>query len=86
MEISSPPAHRLPKPSTAARLGMRRELAEARAALAVLGSRDRVLECAVAANAAYIVSGDRRHLLPLGAFRGIAIVSAADFLALVPKL
>jgi putative PIN family toxin of toxin-antitoxin system len=45
---------------------------------------DRVLECAVAAHADYIVTGDRRHLLPLGTFRGIAIISAADFLALVP--
>lgn len=46
---------------------------------------DRVLECAVAAQADYIVTGDRRHLLPLGSFRGIAIISAADFLALVPE-
>lgn len=42
---------------------------------------DRVLECAVAADATYIVTGDRRHLLPLGSFRGISIVSPADFLA-----
>lgn len=46
---------------------------------------DRVLECAVAAGAAYIVTGDRRHLLPLGSFRGIRIVSAADFLTAVPE-
>lgn len=46
---------------------------------------DRVLECAVAAGATYIVTGDRRHLLPLGTFRGIAIISAADFLARVPE-
>lgn len=46
---------------------------------------DRVLECAVAAQADYIVSGDRRHLLPLGRFRQILIVSPADFLALVPE-
>lgn len=45
---------------------------------------DRVLECAVAANATYIVSGDRRHLLSLGNFRGIAIISAADFLGRIP--
>ncbi|WP_141508677.1 hypothetical protein [Candidatus Chloroploca asiatica] len=32
-----------------------------------------------------IVTGDRKHLLPLGVFRGIAIISAADFLALVPE-
>jgi predicted nucleic acid-binding protein len=33
--------------------------------------------------ATHIVTGDRRHLLPLGSYQGIAIVSAADFLALV---
>lgn len=46
---------------------------------------DRILECAVAADADYVVTGDRRHLLPLNSFRGIAIISAADFLALVPE-
>jgi uncharacterized protein len=30
--------------------------------------------------ATHVVTGDRRHLLPLGAFQGIAIVTAADFL------
>jgi putative PIN family toxin of toxin-antitoxin system len=46
---------------------------------------DKVLECAVQAGATHIVTGDRRHLLPLGSFQGIAIVSAADFLtAVVP--
>jgi putative PIN family toxin of toxin-antitoxin system len=42
---------------------------------------DKLLECAAAAGATHIVTGDRRHLLPLGSFRGIAIVTAADFLA-----
>jgi predicted nucleic acid-binding protein len=41
------------------------------------------LECAVVGGATHIVTGDRRHLLPLGSYQGIAIVSAADFLALV---
>ena len=44
---------------------------------------DRVLECAITAAAAYIVTGDRRHLLPLGSFQGVMIISAADFLALL---
>jgi putative PIN family toxin of toxin-antitoxin system len=39
-----------------------------------------VLECALAAGADCIVSGDKRHLLPLKAFRGISIVKPADFL------
>jgi predicted nucleic acid-binding protein len=44
---------------------------------------DKVIECAVAANATHIVSGDRRHLLALGDYGAISIVSAAQLLALV---
>lgn len=44
---------------------------------------DKVLECAVQAGATQIVTGDRRHLLPLGAFKGIPIVTAAEFLVAV---
>jgi uncharacterized protein len=33
--------------------------------------------------ATHIVSGDKRHLLALGRYQDIAIVSAAEFLALV---
>jgi uncharacterized protein len=39
-----------------------------------------VLECALAGEADYIVSGDKKHLLPLREFQGIRIVSPADFL------
>jgi uncharacterized protein len=39
-----------------------------------------ILECALAAEADYIVSGDKRHLLPLHQFRGIPIVNPSDFL------
>jgi predicted nucleic acid-binding protein len=39
-----------------------------------------ILECALAAEADYIVSGDKRHLLALRQFRGILIISLADFL------
>ena len=39
-----------------------------------------VLECALATEADFIVSGDKRHLLQLKKFRGIPIVSPADFL------
>jgi predicted nucleic acid-binding protein len=42
---------------------------------------DKVLECAVIGNATHIVTGDCRHLLPLGTYKGIAIVTAAEFLA-----
>jgi len=39
-----------------------------------------ILECELAAEADYIVSGDKRHLLLLRQFRGIPIVSPSDFL------
>lgn len=41
---------------------------------------DRILECAIAADAEVIVSGDS-HLLSLGVFRGIPIRRVAEFLA-----
>jgi uncharacterized protein len=44
-------------------------------------SDDRILECAVAAEAEVIVSGDR-HLLALGSFRRIPIQRVAEFLAI----
>jgi putative PIN family toxin of toxin-antitoxin system len=40
---------------------------------------DRVLECAVTGEADYIVSGDR-HLLKLGSYQGISIVTAREFM------
>jgi len=43
---------------------------------------DKVVECAVAAGATHIVTGDRRHLLPLGEHQGILIVDAARLVAL----
>ena len=39
-----------------------------------------ILECAIAAEADYIVTGDKKHLLPLRQFRDIPIVNPADFL------
>ena len=46
---------------------------------------DKVLECAINANATHVVTGDRRHLLPLQMFRGVRIVTAAEFLSLIAK-
>jgi putative PIN family toxin of toxin-antitoxin system len=46
---------------------------------------DMVLECAIVGGATHIVSGDRKHLLPLAQFRGVAIVAPADFVAMVEK-
>jgi uncharacterized protein len=39
-----------------------------------------ILECALAAEADFIVSGDKKHLLALRQFQGIPIVSPSDFL------
>lgn len=41
---------------------------------------DKVVECAIAGRATHIVTGDRLHLLPLGSFQGIHIVTPAEFL------
>ncbi len=43
---------------------------------------DMVIECAVAGKANYIVTGDRKHMLSLGRYGEIQIVSPSDFLAL----
>lgn len=45
-------------------------------------SDHRILECAIAARAAYLITGDKRHLQPLKNFRGIAIISPRAFLNL----
>jgi len=44
---------------------------------------DNVLACAVAARADLIVSGDRRHLIPLGKFEGIPIVLPTEALRII---
>lgn len=43
----------------------------------------RILECALAAQADFVVTGDKRHLQPLKTFRGIQIVSPRAFLNLL---
>ena len=43
-------------------------------------SDNRYLECAVAGGADYLVTGDKRHLLPLSEYRGVRIVSPTTFL------
>lgn len=44
---------------------------------------DMVLECALVARATHVVSSDKRHLLSMKSFRGIAIVSPAELLQAV---
>jgi putative PIN family toxin of toxin-antitoxin system len=41
---------------------------------------DPIIATAVAASADYIVTGDRAHLLPIGEYQGIRIVSPRQFL------
>ena len=53
--------------------------------LAVFDTDNKVVECAVAAGATHLVTGDRRHLLPLKSYQGIQILSPAEFVALVPR-
>jgi uncharacterized protein len=42
---------------------------------------DLILACAIAGAADVLVSGDRRHLLPLGTWRGVRIVTPQALLA-----
>jgi predicted nucleic acid-binding protein len=50
---------------------------------AVTGDRDDdlILACAVSADVGVLVSGDRRHLLPVGEHRGIRILTPQALLA-----
>ena len=41
----------------------------------------RILECAVAAGADYLITGDRQHLLPIGEHQGTRIINAPHFLS-----
>src|SRR5438067_2016243 len=41
---------------------------------------DKVLECAVVGRATHIITGDKKHLLPLKNYQGIQIVTAEEFL------
>lgn len=44
---------------------------------------NRILECVFAASADYLVTGDRRHLLPLEEHHGSSILNAPRFLSLL---
>ncbi|MBI4677643.1 MAG: putative toxin-antitoxin system toxin component, PIN family [Elusimicrobia bacterium] len=43
-------------------------------------SDNRILECALEAKADVLVTGNMRHIRPLGAFQGIAILTPREFL------
>lgn len=44
---------------------------------------NRILDCAVFAQADYLVTGDRKHLLPLGEYEGVKILRAPDFMEIL---
>lgn len=44
----------------------------------------RVLECAVTGRADVLVTGDKKHLIPLREVRGVQIVAVHEFLAMMP--
>lgn len=44
---------------------------------------DKILECSAVGGASHIVTGDHQHLLPLGSFEGVPIVTPAEFLSIV---
>ena len=41
---------------------------------------NKIIECAIVGGATHIVTGDKKHLLPLQNYQDIHIVTAADFL------
>lgn len=41
---------------------------------------DMILECGIVAGADFIVTGDRRHLLPIGTFQGMRILTPSELL------
>jgi putative PIN family toxin of toxin-antitoxin system len=45
-------------------------------------SDNKIIECALAGKAHYIVTGDRNHLVPLKKYKDIKILSPAEFLKL----
>jgi uncharacterized protein len=44
---------------------------------------NRILECAIEGTVQYLISGDRKHLLPLEEYQGTKIISPSDFLKLL---
>lgn len=47
---------------------------------------DKILECAVAGRATHIVTGDRKHLLPIRKYGDVEIVTAAELLELLTRV
>ena len=43
---------------------------------------NRILECAIEGKVDYLISGDKKHLLPLRRYQGVWVLSPAEFLNL----
>jgi putative PIN family toxin of toxin-antitoxin system len=43
---------------------------------------NRILECAVSGKVDYLITGDKKHILPLGSIQGISIITITEFLRL----
>jgi hypothetical protein len=46
-------------------------------------SDNRYIECAITGGADYLVTGDKKHLLPIGEYGGVKFVAPATFLAIM---
>lgn len=44
---------------------------------------NRILECALESHCQFILSGDKKHLLPLKQYKGIRILPTAEFLKII---
>ena len=58
-------------------------IVEPRAVVNVIkGKQDdnRILECAIAGRVDFLITGDKKHILPLASIQGIPIVGVAEFL------
>ena len=60
-----------------------RGLAELRGAVPLDPKDDKIVATAVKAGAGYLVTGDRRHLLSLGEYEGIKVVTPREFFDLL---
>lgn len=73
---------------TLSRLKRIAAIAEPSHRITLIKERDadnRILECAVAGGADFLVSGDTKHILPVKEFQGIRILRPAEFLRLLKR-
>ena len=67
-------------------IGAASTIVESSSTVSVITRNDadnRILECAVASDADYLVTGDRRDLLPLREYERVKIVTSATFLSVM---